>query len=230
MSRTEKKKLAKPRHVPSERPGPPGGKRDRNRRKRTRALLDAGLELFLVRGIENVTIDEIAKRAKMAKGSFYRYFKSKEELVDALIEPLMNTASAAFDGCKEALAQARTHDQIVESYSVLGEALAETGFGHVGALQLYLQEARGPDVGARGPVCRLARLISTESIELTIVAHEHGLLRKITPAVSALAVVGAVERLLLATLQDELDVSSTMVIADLIDLVIDGLRVDGTPD
>jgi hypothetical protein len=36
-----------PPRLPAERPGPAGGKRDRNRRERTKALLEAALALFL---------------------------------------------------------------------------------------------------------------------------------------------------------------------------------------
>jgi len=43
---------------PVERPGAVGGKRDLNRRQRVQDLIDAGLALFLQRGIEAVTIDE----------------------------------------------------------------------------------------------------------------------------------------------------------------------------
>src|SRR5210317_2345369 len=62
---------------PVERPGAVGGKRDLNRRQRVQDLIDAGLSLFLERGIEAVTIDEVARKAGMAKGNFYRYFRDK---------------------------------------------------------------------------------------------------------------------------------------------------------
>ena len=60
--------------VPPQRPGKAGGKRARNRQQRTDALIEAGLQLFLERGVENVPIDDIAREAGMAKGNFYRYF------------------------------------------------------------------------------------------------------------------------------------------------------------
>ena len=76
-----------PRHVPTLRPGPKGGKRDINRRRRTKEICDAGLSLFLQRGIEGVTIDDIVKSASVAKGSFYRYFQDKSDLVAAIFGP-----------------------------------------------------------------------------------------------------------------------------------------------
>ena len=71
--------------VPKERPGKPGGRRDQNRRERVKALSDAAISLFLERGTESSTIDDITKAAGVSKGSFYRYFESKHELVLSLI-------------------------------------------------------------------------------------------------------------------------------------------------
>lgn len=51
--------------------------------KRAR-LLDAALDLFEVMGFEAVTVPEIAGRAGVAVGTVYRYFETKEALVNAL--------------------------------------------------------------------------------------------------------------------------------------------------
>lgn len=48
-------------------------------------LLDSAFKLFIDKGYENTTIDEIVKRANLAKGTFYIYFKNKYDIVDALI-------------------------------------------------------------------------------------------------------------------------------------------------
>jgi TetR/AcrR family transcriptional regulator, repressor of fatR-cypB operon len=51
--------------------------------KRTR-LLEAALDLFESRGFDGVAVPEIAARAGVATGTVYRYFPSKEALVNAL--------------------------------------------------------------------------------------------------------------------------------------------------
>ena len=66
---------------------PPEGGRIERRKARTRAaLLVAARELFAARGVEHTTIAQIAEHADVAIGSFYNYFRSKEELLDALVE------------------------------------------------------------------------------------------------------------------------------------------------
>ncbi|MDD3000911.1 MAG: TetR/AcrR family transcriptional regulator [Candidatus Riflebacteria bacterium] len=47
-------------------------------------LLEAGLAIFYEKGFEKATIDEIVLRAECGKGTFYKYFTSKDDLVDAL--------------------------------------------------------------------------------------------------------------------------------------------------
>ena len=51
--------------------------------KRTR-LLEAALELFETRGFDAVAVPEIAAKAGVAVGTVYRYFETKEALVNAL--------------------------------------------------------------------------------------------------------------------------------------------------
>jgi AcrR family transcriptional regulator len=65
----------------------PGAGRVERRKARTRAgLLAAARGLFAARGMEHATIAEIAEHADIAIGSFYNYFRTKEELLDALLE------------------------------------------------------------------------------------------------------------------------------------------------
>jgi hypothetical protein len=66
-------------------------------------------------------------------------------------------------------------------------------------------------------------------VDITQKAHTHGLLRPIRPALSGLAVVGAVERLLLAVLSEE-DIGNPLELPDaLTTLVLDGLRLPRAP-
>jgi TetR/AcrR family transcriptional regulator, repressor of fatR-cypB operon len=51
--------------------------------KRT-AILDAALELFVERGYHGTAVPAVAERAGVGAGTIYRYFKSKEDLVNAL--------------------------------------------------------------------------------------------------------------------------------------------------
>ena len=62
-----------------------GAKRKRHKDVRDR-IVAAALDEFSDRGFHHATIDSIAERAGIAKGTVYRYFKTKEELFNALKE------------------------------------------------------------------------------------------------------------------------------------------------
>ena len=63
--------------------GPAGQRRREPDGKRAR-IFSAALEIFCERGFHNATMDQVAERAGVAKGTVYRYFASKEELLREL--------------------------------------------------------------------------------------------------------------------------------------------------
>lgn len=61
------------------------GKAEENKQKKRTALLSHAFSLFMNQGINNTTISEIAQHAGVGKGTFYFYFKDKEDLIEKLI-------------------------------------------------------------------------------------------------------------------------------------------------
>lgn len=53
---------------------------------RREEIMNVAEELFGQRGVEETSVNDIIGRVGVAKGTFYWYFKSKEELLDALVE------------------------------------------------------------------------------------------------------------------------------------------------
>ena len=53
--------------------------------KRKGELLQIAYRLFLSQGYENTSVDEIIEAAGIAKGTFYYYFQSKEQMLEAVI-------------------------------------------------------------------------------------------------------------------------------------------------
>lgn len=59
---------------------------DRIRRATTEQILNTALSLFCEKGYYSTSIEDIAKQAQISKGLLYHYFKSKEEVLSALVE------------------------------------------------------------------------------------------------------------------------------------------------
>ncbi|SMC72670.1 transcriptional regulator, TetR family [Desulfocicer vacuolatum DSM 3385] len=49
-------------------------------------IYETGVELMELKGFENITIDEISKKAGVSVGAFYHHFKSKEDILYKLFE------------------------------------------------------------------------------------------------------------------------------------------------
>jgi AcrR family transcriptional regulator len=56
-------------------------------------LKEAGLALFGEKGFEATSVEEIAKRAKLAVGGFYQHYRSKRQLLLALMDELLEKLS-----------------------------------------------------------------------------------------------------------------------------------------
>ncbi len=59
--------------------------------KRKRELLKIAYDLFITRGYENTSVDEIIEKAQIAKGTYYYYFPSKEQMLEDVIEMMIET-------------------------------------------------------------------------------------------------------------------------------------------
>lgn len=209
---------------PSERPGAVGGKRDLNRRKRVQDLVDAGLSLFLARGVEAVTIDEVAREAGMAKGNFYRYFRDKADLVEAVIEPIASSTRDALDQCHRRLSEVESREGAFAAYVELGNRLVGALAMYPDAMCLYLQERRAPATTARQAISELASDLDERAFALSEVAVEQKLVVVSNPRVSALAVLGAVEALALASVRNQVKLDPVETTKGLIQIVLEGLR------
>ena len=209
---------------PTARPGPVGGKRDRNRRARSEGLLTAAELLFLARGIEDVSIDDITRQAGVAKGSFYRYFASKEALVRALLAPSRARVVSAFERAEEQLRAGSTEADLNRAYLRLGRELLLVLLGTPNITRLYLQESRAPAVHARVPVRELEAEVARLALRVTEAAFSQGLIRKTAPQISTLTVIGAAERLLTAHFEGSLEMEPALAVQGLVEIVLRGMR------
>jgi AcrR family transcriptional regulator len=113
---------------------PAAPKQSRSLAKHTR-LKAAALALFGKKGYENTSVEQIARRAKLAVGGFYRHFRSKRQLLLALMNDLMEklsqvnlrpeTAKNAQLAISEMLSRAFSHDlHYLGAYRAWQEAVA----------------------------------------------------------------------------------------------------------
>jgi AcrR family transcriptional regulator len=66
-------------------------------------IVAVAIEAFKTRSYSEVTVSDIADAAHMAKGNVYRYFESKEDLLNAAIETLLEQTDGRFQAAVDAL-------------------------------------------------------------------------------------------------------------------------------
>ena len=57
--------------------------------KRKKMLLMIAYEMFLTQGYENTSVDKIIEKAQIAKGTYYYYFQSKEQMLEEVIDMMI---------------------------------------------------------------------------------------------------------------------------------------------
>ena len=89
MARTAIRPGRKPK---SQHPAKPRAARQVERRE---AILAAALDEFSASGFAAARLDDVARRAGVAKGTIYLYFRDKESLFQELVRAMLGAAGAA---------------------------------------------------------------------------------------------------------------------------------------
>lgn len=91
----------------------PAGKREQTKVQNRQAILDAAREVFGELGYDQATVRDIIRRTGLAAGTFYNYYRSKEEVFAALADdgarrfaPVLKTLRASGAGFETFVRQA----------------------------------------------------------------------------------------------------------------------------
>lgn len=99
------------------------GKREQNKQANRTAILEAARAVFLELGYDAATVRDVVRRTELAAGTFYNYFRTKEELFRALIEDRITALTGEL---KRVRRQARSLDAFVQgAYLAAFTAIAQ---------------------------------------------------------------------------------------------------------
>jgi AcrR family transcriptional regulator len=91
---------------------------------RRKEIIDTAERLFSKKGYEETSVEEIIKKIGIAKGTFYYYFRSKEDLLDALMDRVVSEVDSRTDRVME-----REGLYAVERMGSLFRVINEIGVG-----------------------------------------------------------------------------------------------------
>lgn len=113
------------------------------RREKTRArLLESALLVFAEKGPEAAVIDDVIARAGMARGSFYNYFRTNEELLEAVAAEISDELLRVIDPVVQL-----HEDPVVRVAS--GTRLLLHAVRKYPLLGAFLSRLRWPDAGSQ---------------------------------------------------------------------------------
>ncbi len=95
------------------------GTADRIERERTAkrtAILDAARELFVERGVEAVTLREVAQKIEYSTTAIYVHFKDKQELIDQMVREDFGKFAAALLAMRDIADPVERLDKLGEAY------------------------------------------------------------------------------------------------------------------
>jgi AcrR family transcriptional regulator len=79
----------------------PAGLRDQKKAETRLAISHVATRLFIERGFENVSVDEVAREAGVARKTVFNYFSRKEDLLFDREQEVRDLARDAIAGCGE---------------------------------------------------------------------------------------------------------------------------------
>jgi AcrR family transcriptional regulator len=125
-----------------------GFQRKQGADEKRQRIFDCALKVFTERGFHQATMDEIAEAAEVAKGTLYRYFKSKEDLLDQLLlvtsQKVVERFSVAFRGQSDVLEEIQRFIEawvtfIEENHALYRLIQAEGIIAHSGRPTLFYE-------------------------------------------------------------------------------------------
>jgi AcrR family transcriptional regulator len=159
----------------------------------TRAkILEAAAELFYEKGVHAVGVNEIAARAHASKLSMYRYFPSKTELVESMLEEhsdrihawlLRKTADAPVGPAR-----------VLSVFDLLIAWFAQPGYRGCTVVNTVTDTRAAPEVSAiaRRHLARYREMLETRLIEAGITSPRR-LARQLLLLIEGASVVSTIE-------------------------------------
>jgi AcrR family transcriptional regulator len=136
--------------------------RDRRAQRTRSEIVRAGLKVFAAKGFAAATMDDIALELDATKGLLYYHFKTKEEILTAILRqsPMIAALESELQGTSDAPLRQQIREAIINAQTLLENNRDFVRFLHVQAM-LSTKEA---EVVYHEVIDRLAKLVE-EGIE-----------------------------------------------------------------
>lgn len=106
-------------------------------------IIDVAREEFLDKGFEKASIRTITSKAQTAKSNLYNYFKDKDDLFRAVLEPTMTEIRSGLEMAKQYNVPKETGDYTLSSQQLVIGVISKFVVQHTADVKLLLFKAQG---------------------------------------------------------------------------------------
>jgi len=201
-------------------------KRASKKKMRPKEIIDSGLKIFSRDGFSGARLEDVAKHAKISKGTIYLYFKNKEELFRACVretvaKPIEESLQLEkeFEGATEELIRAlgEKFAAIIsrESYRTIMFLLISESQRFPELAKFYFEEVIAPALEVLKKL--LFRGVHRGELKETVINNQPMLL--MSPVIYSLVWNK------LFGVKEQIDIRKVSM--DHLNIILEGLRVDG---
>jgi AcrR family transcriptional regulator len=175
-----------------------------------RAIVTAALDLFAERGIDGVSVRDIAARTGFTNPALFRHFRTKDELAYWLFETSYRAIAVQLDGQRGR----NLEDTIARSLALIERAPECVHYVFENLRRFFRQLPA--DLRARSLLGTMRRLIEEEARAGRVRAD-------VDPSLAAAVIVGALAQIARMAYFDELPKPPGQLAADLVGLITRGI-------
>jgi len=178
--------------------------------KRQAEIMSFALDLFSSNGFNSTSIDDIIKKAGIARGTFYLHFASKDDILEMIIDSnlkMLNDILSQLD-----ISMQKPVNERIKLYIDAAEFLADTPRFRQVAI-LLLCDAIAQTENIRGKVdIFFKNIIDMSAKYIKKAQEERRVIDKIDPLANSICIVGAIKEIVYrwAVLNEDIDVKKAI--------------------
>jgi AcrR family transcriptional regulator len=138
---------------------------------RRQQILDAATRCFVRNGFHTSSMQDVIKEADLSVGAFYRYFRSKHELIRAIAEDALGKVIGALDAALATDPPPSPTALLEAALRILDDEIDGDGRARI-AIQIWGEAVRDPELGALTET--IYREIRSRFVRLVELLQERG--------------------------------------------------------
>ena len=186
------------------------------------ALLQVATDVFAEKGYHNAQVTDIHQRAGIGRGTFYLYFKSKEEVFNRVLESHLRPIRAFLLLPPEMLANFAQRG-VKSRHFEIAVQIVEIALDNRSAALLFLREAlvAGPEFARK--VDEFFRDGAEHLARVLEILIERELLEPVEPLALSLILLGATKEMLMHELMRPTGRPAEELVGDMLGILLDGV-------